>query len=63
MSEEYQPSENVRRLLRHLNEESLAAQLVRAHRAQTGEYGSRAMEEVLEERLCRVREALNVGKD
>ena len=63
MTEKDQPSENVDLLLRHLREGSLAAQLVRAHRAQAAADGSRATEEVLEERLRRIREALNVGKD
>ena len=63
MTENDQPSENIARLLRHLREGSLAAQLVRAHCAQAGEDGSRALEEVLEERLRRIREALHVGED
>ena len=63
MAEAKQPSENVDRLLRHLNEGSLAARLVRAHRVQTAEDGSRTMEEVLEDRLRRIREALSDGED
>ena len=63
MTENDQPSENVDRLLRHLREGSLAAQLVGAHGAQAADDGSRALEEVLEERLRRIREALHVGED
>lgn len=62
MTEEDQQSENVDRLLRHLNDGSLAARLVRAHCVQAAEDGSRAMEEVLDDRLRRIREALNVGE-
>ena len=63
MTEENQPSENIDRLLRHLNEGSLAARLVRARRDRTAEDGSRAMEEVLDDRLRRTREALSDGED
>lgn len=61
MTETDEPSRNVERLLGHLKEGSLAARLVRAHRTGAAEHGRRPMEDVLEERLRRTREALSVG--
>ena len=63
MSEEDRHSENVDRLLRHLTEGSLAMRLVQAHGFQSTDGTGSAMEDVLEERLRRVREALNAGED
>ena len=63
MNEQDKHLENVERLLRHLAEESLATRLVQVH-GRHGTDGARsAMEDVLDERLRKVREALNAGED
>jgi hypothetical protein len=58
---EQQPAtqDNVARLLKYLKDDSLAAQLVRAHRAPDGTARADAMKEVLEGRLKHVRSLAN----
>ena len=59
MLDEAKSQDNVDRLLKHLEDGSLAAQLVRAHRDHAVADPAEAMKIVLKERLVQVRENLD----
>jgi len=59
MSDEAKPQNNYDRLLKHLKDGSLAARLVRAHRAPEAGGPAEAMKAVLRERLAQMREEID----
>jgi hypothetical protein len=63
MSEQPATRDNVARLLKYLKDDSLAAQLVRAHGAPEGTTRADAMKAVLEGRLKQVRKDLDGTED
>jgi hypothetical protein len=63
MSGEAEPEDNVDRLLEHLKDDSLAARLVRAHRAQHPQGPAAAMKAVLLERLEQLKAKLYAAAD
>jgi hypothetical protein len=63
MSEQPATQDNFARLLKYLKDDSLAAQLVRAHGAMEGTTRADAMKAVLEGRLKQVRKDLDGTED
>ena len=63
MPDEADPKDNVDRLLEHLKNDSLAARLVRAHRAPQAGDPAAPMKALLTERLEQVKETLDGGAD
>lgn len=63
MPDEADPKDNVDRLLEQLEDNSLAARLVRAHRARQPGDPAASMKAVLAERLEQVKETLDGGAD
>ena len=63
MPDEADPIDNVDRLLKHLKDDSLAARLVRAHRAPQPGDPAASMKAILAERLEQVKETLDGGAD
>ena len=63
MPDEADPKDNVDRLLGHLKDDSLAARLVRAHRAPQAGDPAAPMKAILTERLEQVKETLDGGAD
>ena len=62
-SEQPATQDNIARLMKYLKDNSLAAQLVRAHRAPDGTAPAEAMKAVLEGRLRQVRKHLDGTED
>jgi len=62
MSDEARPQNNYDRLLKHLEEGSLAARLVQAHWAEEHGKAVETMQAVLMERLAQVREKIDKTK-
>ncbi len=63
MPDEADPIDNVDRLLKHLKDDSLAAQLVRAHRAPQPGDPAASMKAILAERLEQAKETLDGAAD
>lgn len=60
MPDEEQPQNNYDRLLNHIKQDSLAAQLVRAYCGPEAESPTEAMKAVLRERLTKLREKIDI---
>ena len=63
MADETNSQENAERLLHHLKDDSLAAQLVHAHRTADGNDPNSAMKTVINERLQQVRAKIDGTTD